>query len=104
MKDIAIQEALAQARAELQEKLGTVVVCADVKNTYTVTWAAASSEGDQRKHAQVSAWEISSHNRGGGGGGRQEAVPPLQAVSCENGDTLETNDIIDVATDENNLT
>lgn len=45
-KDIAIQQALAQARAELQEKLCPVVVCdGDKTTTYTVTWSTAD-DGD----------------------------------------------------------
>ena len=37
-KDIAVQQALAQARAEMQEKMDSVTVISDDKVTYNVTW------------------------------------------------------------------
>lgn len=43
LRDIAIQQALAQARTELQEKLCPVVVCDD-KTTFTVAWATSHDE------------------------------------------------------------
>ncbi len=40
-KDIAVQQALAQARAEMQEKIDSVTVVTDADNkvAYNVTWA-----------------------------------------------------------------
>lgn len=43
LKDIAIQQALAQARTELQEKFCPVVVCDD-KSGFTVAWATTHDE------------------------------------------------------------
>lgn len=37
-KEIAVQQALAQARAEMQEKMDSVTVISDDKVTYNVTW------------------------------------------------------------------
>lgn len=43
-KDIAVQQALAQARAEMQEKMDSVTVISDDKVTYNVTWNTASTQ------------------------------------------------------------
>ncbi|KAK7479643.1 hypothetical protein BaRGS_00029109 [Batillaria attramentaria] len=43
-KDIAVQQALAQARAEMQEKMDSVTVISDDKVTYNVTWNSASNQ------------------------------------------------------------
>lgn len=42
-KDIAVQQALAQARAEMQEKMDSVTVISDDKVTYNVTWNSTSN-------------------------------------------------------------
>ncbi|XP_025097839.1 deformed epidermal autoregulatory factor 1 homolog isoform X2 [Pomacea canaliculata] len=43
-KDIAVQQALAQARAEMQEKMDSVTVISDDKVTYNVTWNTSGSQ------------------------------------------------------------
>ena len=45
-KDIAVQHALAQARAEMQEKMETVTVVGEDKVTYNVTWAPHSAQNN----------------------------------------------------------
>jgi hypothetical protein len=42
-KDIAVQQALAQARAEMQNKMDTVTVISDDKVTYNVTWNTSAA-------------------------------------------------------------
>ena len=39
-KDIAVQQALAQARADMQEKIDSVTVVSDDKQVFTVTFAS----------------------------------------------------------------
>lgn len=45
-KEISVQQALAQARAEMQEKIDSVTVVADEKGTYSVTWAAQPTQNN----------------------------------------------------------
>lgn len=40
-KEIAVQQALAQSRAEMQEKMDSVTVVSNDKTAYTVEWVAA---------------------------------------------------------------
>lgn len=45
-KDIAVQSALAQARAEMQDKIDSVTLVAGDKVTYAVTWTHQNSQGN----------------------------------------------------------